>query len=59
VLTASIDPRYQRDDADLGWASLCPRLEIVPVPGDHLSMIDPPHVEVIARHLAAVVDDNT
>ncbi|WP_329318621.1 SDR family NAD(P)-dependent oxidoreductase [Streptomyces sp. NBC_01262] len=59
VLTASIDPRYQRDDADLGWAGLCSRLEIVPVPGDHLSMIDPPHVEVIARHLAAAVDELT
>ncbi|MGP3953506.1 SDR family NAD(P)-dependent oxidoreductase [Streptomyces sp. 7N604] len=59
VLTSAIDPRYQRGDTDLGWAPLCPGLEVVPVPGDHLSMIDPPHVEVIARHLTAVLDEPT
>jgi phthiocerol/phenolphthiocerol synthesis type-I polyketide synthase D len=51
ALTTAIDPRYLRDDADLGWAPLCPGLTVVPVPGDHLSLIDPPHVDVIARHL--------
>lgn len=53
TLTTAIDPRYLRDDADLGWAPLCHSLDVVPVPGDHLSLIDPPHVEVIAAHLAA------
>ncbi|MFJ5999385.1 SDR family NAD(P)-dependent oxidoreductase [Streptomyces sp. NPDC092370] len=51
-LTTALDPRYLRSDADLGWAPLCPSLEIVPVEGDHLSLIDPPHVATIARHLA-------
>ncbi|HEY5832672.1 SDR family NAD(P)-dependent oxidoreductase [Streptomyces sp.] len=55
ALTTAIDPRYLRDDADLGWAPLCPRLEVVPVPGDHLSLIDPPYVEVIAGHLATAL----
>ncbi|MER5377696.1 SDR family NAD(P)-dependent oxidoreductase [Streptomyces sp. NPDC002553] len=50
-LTTALDPRYLRQDADLGWAPLCPSLEIVPVGGDHLSVIDPPHVETIAEHL--------
>ncbi|MEV5957554.1 SDR family NAD(P)-dependent oxidoreductase [Streptomyces sp. NPDC051987] len=50
-LTAALDPRYLRQDADLGWAPLCPRLEIVPVDGDHLSVIDPPHVRTIAQHV--------
>jgi phthiocerol/phenolphthiocerol synthesis type-I polyketide synthase D len=50
-LTTSLDPRYLRSEPDLGWASLCPSLEVVPVQGDHLSLIDPPHVEVIAQHL--------
>ncbi|GGO89797.1 type I polyketide synthase [Wenjunlia tyrosinilytica] len=58
VLTTAIDPRYLRAEADLGWAPLCPALEVVPVPGDHLSMIDPPNVEVMARHLAAAVDEH-
>ncbi|MEV6319174.1 SDR family NAD(P)-dependent oxidoreductase [Streptomyces sp. NPDC051776] len=59
VLTTAIDPRYLRDDRDLGWAPLCPGLQVVPVPGDHLSLIDPPHVEVIAQHLTASLDEHT
>ncbi|WP_189943111.1 type I polyketide synthase [Streptomyces aurantiogriseus] len=55
-LTTALDPRYVRSEADLGWAPLCPSLEVVPVPGDHLSLIDPPHVEVIARHLTKALD---
>ncbi|MGW0750881.1 SDR family NAD(P)-dependent oxidoreductase [Streptomyces sp. NPDC002587] len=50
-LTTALDPRYLRQDADLGWAPLCQTLEIVPVEGDHLSLIDPPHVEAIAQHV--------
>ncbi|MDQ0933252.1 SDR family NAD(P)-dependent oxidoreductase [Streptomyces turgidiscabies] len=50
-LTTSLDPRYLRSEPDLGWAPLCPSLEVVPVQGDHLSLIDPPHVEVLAQHL--------
>ncbi|WP_432119973.1 SDR family NAD(P)-dependent oxidoreductase [Streptomyces sp. bgisy032] len=55
-LTTALDPRYLRTEADLGWAPLCPRLDVVPVPGDHLSLIDPPHVTVIARHLTEALD---
>ncbi|MFD8303017.1 SDR family NAD(P)-dependent oxidoreductase [Streptomyces sp. NPDC059690] len=50
-LTTALDPRYLRSEADLGWGPLCSALEIVPVEGDHLSLIDPPHVATIARHL--------
>ncbi|MFE1910358.1 SDR family NAD(P)-dependent oxidoreductase [Streptomyces anandii] len=51
ALTTALDPRYLRTEADLGWAPLCDRLEVVRVEGDHLSLIDPPHVAEIARHL--------
>ncbi|MGW7255720.1 SDR family NAD(P)-dependent oxidoreductase [Streptomyces sp. NPDC054834] len=50
-LTTALDPRYLRTEADLGWAPLCPCLEVVPVEGDHLSLIDPPHVTAIADHV--------
>ena len=58
TLTTVLDPRYLRrqDDDDLGWADACGSLEVVPVPGDHLSMVDLPHVSVIARHLSSVLD---
>ncbi|MGW7043577.1 SDR family NAD(P)-dependent oxidoreductase [Streptomyces avermitilis] len=55
-LTTSLDPRYVRSESDLGWAPLCPSLEVVPVQGDHLSLIDPPHVEVIAQHLTKALE---
>ncbi|WP_326953835.1 SDR family NAD(P)-dependent oxidoreductase [Amycolatopsis sp. NBC_01286] len=52
-LTTTLDPRYLRTDDPLGWDAHCADLEIVRVPGDHLSMIDPPHVAVIAAALSA------
>ncbi|WP_328616797.1 SDR family NAD(P)-dependent oxidoreductase [Amycolatopsis sp. NBC_00355] len=52
-LTTTLDPRYLRSDDPLGWDAHCADLEIVRVPGDHLSMIDPPHVSVIAAALSA------
>ncbi|GCB49291.1 type I polyketide synthase [Streptomyces sp. NL15-2K] len=58
-LTTALDPRYLRQDADLGWAPLCESLEIVPVEGDHLSVIDPPHVRTIARHVARAIGRHT
>ncbi|GHC96413.1 polyketide synthase [Streptomyces violarus] len=49
------DPAYERDDEALGWDEVCPGLEIVPVPGHHLSLLDPPHVDEIAAHLSRVL----
>ncbi|MER5469952.1 SDR family NAD(P)-dependent oxidoreductase [Streptomyces sp. NPDC002685] len=54
-LTTALDPRYLRSEEDLGWAPLCPSLEVVPVQGDHLSLIDPPYVEAIAEHLTGAL----
>ncbi|EOD58086.1 KR domain-containing protein, partial [Amycolatopsis vancoresmycina] len=54
-LTTALDPRYLRTDDTLGWDEHCRALEVVRVPGDHVSMIDPPHVAVLAERLGAVV----
>lgn len=56
-LTTTLDPRYLRTDDTLGWDAFCPDLQVVRVPGDHLSMIDPPHVEVVAAALAARLEE--
>ncbi|MGJ7905895.1 SDR family NAD(P)-dependent oxidoreductase [Actinopolyspora sp. H202] len=53
--TTTLDPRYLRSDDSLGWEEYATDLEIVRVAGDHLSMIDPPHVDVIAEHLRRVL----
>ncbi|WP_439379281.1 SDR family NAD(P)-dependent oxidoreductase [Amycolatopsis lexingtonensis] len=52
-LTTALDPRYLRTDDTLGWDAYCPALDVVRVPGDHVSMIDPPHVTELAAALAA------
>lgn len=52
-LTTTLDPRYLRTDDTLGWDEYCPDLEVARVPGDHVSMIDPPHVTALAAELAA------
>ena len=51
------DPAYERDDEALGWDEVCPRLEVVPVPGHHLSLLDPPHVDEIAVHLRRLLTE--
>ncbi|MEE1930235.1 beta-ketoacyl synthase N-terminal-like domain-containing protein [Streptomyces sp. TRM 70351] len=55
ALTVSLDPRYLRTDHALGWAEFCTDLTVVDVPGDHVSVIDPPHIDVIAAHLDAAL----
>ncbi|WP_158881682.1 type I polyketide synthase [Amycolatopsis anabasis] len=54
-LTTTLDPRYLRTDDALGWDEHCPRLEVVRVHGDHITVIDPPHVAVIADRLSALL----
>jgi thioesterase domain-containing protein len=36
---------------DRRWQSLCPRLEVETVPGNHYSMLRKPHVDVLAERL--------
>ncbi len=45
------DERYQRDDEALGWDEFCADLLVRRVPGHHLSLLDPPAVDVLARLL--------
>ncbi|WP_449061355.1 thioesterase domain-containing protein [Planomonospora algeriensis] len=48
------DVRYVHDgDPARGFGPYSPALEVVTVPGSHhLDLLDPPHVDVIAAHLA-------
>ena len=46
------DPRYERDDERLGWEQFCPDLTVKRVPGHHLSLLDPPAVDVLGALLA-------
>ncbi|ONI81662.1 type I polyketide synthase [Actinosynnema sp. ALI-1.44] len=49
------DERFDRRDPARGFDAVCTDLELVVVPGHHLSVLDPPNVNVIASHLAAAL----
>ncbi|WP_216896931.1 polyketide synthase Pks13 [Nocardia sp. ncl2] len=46
-----IDPRYADRLPDGGWDGYIPNLEIIPIPGDHLQIIDEPRIAVIGADL--------
>lgn len=46
------DARYEREDEALGWDAYCADLSVAPLPGHHLSLLDPPVVDVLAELLA-------
>ncbi|WP_218160453.1 type I polyketide synthase [Amycolatopsis marina] len=54
------DQRFDRTDPARGWDAVCADLEVITVPGHHLSLLDPPNVDVVGRHLrhllSAVLD---
>ncbi|GAA2787282.1 SDR family NAD(P)-dependent oxidoreductase [Saccharopolyspora taberi] len=52
----TLDPRYLRTDEALGWDEHVPALEVVRIPGNHLSLIDPPQVDVLAGHLRPLLE---
>ncbi|WP_283108107.1 alpha/beta fold hydrolase [Streptomyces sp. LRE541] len=52
------DPRYERGDAALGWDVHCTDLTVVPLPGHHLSLLDPPVVDQLARLLTRDLRDS-
>jgi thioesterase domain-containing protein len=49
------DHRFDRTDPARGWDQVCADLDVVVVPGHHLSLLDPPNVDAIGRHLRTVL----
>jgi phthiocerol/phenolphthiocerol synthesis type-I polyketide synthase D len=45
------DERFDRRDPARGWDEVCTDLELITIPGHHLSLLDPPNVEHIAAQL--------
>ncbi|MGK5533968.1 acyltransferase domain-containing protein [Streptomyces sp. URMC 129] len=46
------DPRYERTDEALGWDAHCADLTVAPLPGHHMSLLEPPVVDILAGFLA-------
>jgi phthiocerol/phenolphthiocerol synthesis type-I polyketide synthase D len=51
------DHLFDRQGPARGWDTVCSDLDVITVPGHHLSLLDPPHVDSVARHLGAVLAD--
>jgi phthiocerol/phenolphthiocerol synthesis type-I polyketide synthase D len=49
------DQRFDRRDPARGWDAVCADLDLIPVPGHHLSLLDPPHVDEIGRRLSDIL----
>jgi thioesterase domain-containing protein/acyl carrier protein len=45
-----------RGDGANGWTAWCPRLAVVPVGGDHLTVVREPHVARVAEIVRGVID---
>lgn len=45
------DPEFYRGDRALGWDAHLPDLRIVDTPGNHLTLLNPPHVDALAQHM--------
>ena len=45
------------DAPDLGWGAHCNNLRVIPVPGDHGSMLKPPNLETLRAAFIAAVGD--
>lgn len=57
LFRAGEQPQDSAPANDLGWGRLAAAgVEIHEVPGDHISMIDEPHVQALARRLRACID---
>ncbi len=47
---------FESED-DFGWKAVACEVEVIPVPGDHISMLTEPHVQSLARMLARSLVD--
>jgi thioesterase domain-containing protein len=54
---ARTQPLHHLLQTGAAWKTVAKRLEIVPVKGSHVSMIEEPHVRALAEHLSRVVLD--
>ena len=58
LFRARMQPLFSAHDPDKGWESLAAGgLEIKVVPGNHLGMLQEPHVKVLAEQLRAYLDE--
>lgn len=48
---------WENDKPGFGWSELCPQLMLVEVPGNHLTMLLPPQVQVLGANLRALLVD--
>ncbi|MFN8061918.1 MAG: amino acid adenylation domain-containing protein [Vicinamibacterales bacterium] len=55
LFQARVHPLTKLHESDRAWRRLCPHVQIVPLPGNHLSVVVPPQVDQMARALDAAL----
>lgn len=51
LLRATEAPQPLMRDPGLGWSALSDRLEVVPIPGDHFTILSEPNISVLAQRI--------
>lgn len=52
LFRATEQPEVSGHDRTLGWGTLAKDIQLHPVPGNHLSLLKPPHVQTLAQQLS-------
>ncbi|MGJ0606597.1 type I polyketide synthase [Cylindrospermopsis raciborskii] len=57
AMTLIISVNYNLDETELGWRELVTgELQVYEVPGDHITMLNEPHVQFVAQKLQSCID---
>ncbi len=57
LVRAMQQDRFEAGDRTLGWGSRVPNLQVIDVPGDHLSILKAPNVQSMAQQLLPYLDE--
>jgi polyketide synthase 13 len=49
------EPRFATRNPDGGWGEYVPNLEIVPIAGDHIQVINEPYIAKFGAHMSAIL----
>ena len=50
------EPRYGTRKPDGGWGEFVADLEVVPIGGEHIQVIDEPYIAKVGAHMSEAID---
>ena len=56
LFRARVRPLFHAQTWDLGWAAVASQVRVVETPGNHHTIMEPPHIRFVAARLREIVD---